>query len=75
MDPLKLLKGDVDVNGLVELADVTTLSKYLLSSTAYPLSCREAEINADVTSDGVISVPDLSKLIEFNMGKITSDQL
>ena len=75
IDPLKLMRGDVDVNGVVELADVTTLSKYLLSASAYPLSCIEAEINADVTYDDAVSILDLSKLIEFNLGKISADKL
>ena len=67
--------GDVDLNGMVELADVTKLSKYLLNSAAFPLDSDTALKNADVTHDGIVNALDLSKLLEFNIGKIIESEL
>ena len=75
LDPMKLMRGDVDVNGIVDFADVIKLSMYLLNKSSYPLDCKEAEINADVTYDGLITLLDLSKLIEYNLGQISADEL
>ena len=70
-----VLWGDVDVNGAVELADVTELSKYLLSPKSFPLKNATARENADCRWDHKINTSDLSKLIEYNLGKITMDDL
>ena len=67
--------GDVDMNGMVELADVTKLSKYLLNSTLFALDSDVAAKNSDVTRDGKVDSLDLSKLLEFNLGQITEDEL
>ena len=73
--------GDVDLSGLVELADVTRLSKFLLNPQSYPLGNNDAaseaksKKQADVTGDGDINTLDLSKLIEYNIGKITAKEL
>ena len=67
--------GDVDLNGMVDLTDVTALAKYLLSSVAYPLENVEAYLSADVTHDNKVDIHDLSKLIEFNMGHILESEL
>ena len=67
--------GDVDLNGTVELADVTKLSKYLLNKQSFPLENAVAEKNADVTHDGAVDSLDLSKLLEFNIGNITEKDL
>ena len=71
----KVIWGDVDVNGLVELADVTALSKYLLSDKAFPLKNATAKENAQCKYDGVIDIIDLSKLIEYNLRTISMDDL
>jgi hypothetical protein len=70
-----VLWGDVDVNGAVELADVTELSKNLLSPKSFPLKNATAKENADCKWDHIINTSDLSKLIEYNLGKITMDDL
>ncbi len=67
--------GDVDMNGTVELADVTKLSKYLLNSETFPLGSKVAELNSDVTHDGMVDSRDLSKLLEYNIGKIPESEL
>ena len=63
------LRGDVDLNGFVELADLTALSKYLLSPSAFPLKNAVAKANADMNGDGLINIVDLSELIENQLGK------
>ena len=63
------------MNGTVELADVTKLSKYLLNSETFPLGSKVAELNSDVTHDGVVDSRDLSKLLEYNIGKIAESEL
>ena len=67
--------GDVNLDEYVDLADVTTLSKYLLSKKSYPLINSTAWENADCKYDQKIDSSDLSKLIEFNLRKITMDDL
>ena len=67
--------GDVDLNGTVDLADATELSKYLLNPSGNPLKGEEAMLNADVTHDNKVDILDLSKLIEFNMGHISESEL
>jgi hypothetical protein len=73
--------GDVDLNGIVELADVTTLSKYLLNASVFPLgkgtpdTIAKAKEQADVKYDSKIDAPDLSMLIEYNLGKIDKSKL
>jgi len=67
--------GDVDLNGTVELADVTRLGKYLVNKVAFPLGSGTAETEAkameqaDVKYDKVVDAVDLSGLIEYNLGK------
>ena len=72
-----IIYGDVDLDGNVDLADVTTLAKHLLSGVSYPLGNRSegskerAEISADVNGDRIIDARDLSKLIEYNLGQLS----
>ena len=76
------LYGDVDLSGAVDLADVTALSKYLLSASSFPLGKAgvagteaKAKEQADTQYDHEINTLDLSKLIEFNLNKISMDKL
>ncbi len=76
LNPDDYLYGDVDVNGAVELADLTTLGKYLLNNTIFPLvgeSGNDAETameQADTKYDGEISSADSSLLSEYILEKI-----
>ena len=67
--------GDVDLNGTIELADVTKLAKHLVSKNTFPLDSAVAVKNADVTHDGIVDTLDLSKLMEFNLGQIKENEL
>ena len=69
-----LIFGDVDNSGVVDLADVTMLSKFIMNSSVYAIG-EKAQLQADVTHDAVIDARDLSKLIEFNLGKKSLDDL
>ena len=66
--------GDVDLSGAVDLADVTMLSKYLMNKTLYNLEDKAKE-QADVTHDKEIDSRDLSKIIEYNLGELTANDL
>ncbi len=59
--------GDADDNGDIGLSDVIAVSKYNASSSSYPLN---NIANADVNHEGIVDILDLSKLIEYNLGKI-----
>ena len=63
------LKGDADLNGVVELADLITVAKYSLSHEAYPLANDTAFANADMNGDGVVDGLDVSALIENQLGR------
>ena len=69
-----LIFGDVDNSGLVDLADVTMLSKFIMNASVYALDDK-AQLQSDVTHDKIIDARDLSKLIEYNLGKKTLDDL
>ena len=81
IDPSTITYGDVNLDGVVDLADVTWLAKYLLSSASYPLgnkdalSKAQAEASADMNGDKIIDSRDLSRLIEFNLGKLSLSDL
>ena len=63
------LKGDANLDDIVDLADITTLAKYNLSNSSYPLENETAYANADMNSDGVVDGLDTSALIENQLGK------
>lgn len=71
----KVIWGDVNVDGSVDLVDVVVLSQYLLSNKAYPLKNATARENAQCKYDGIIDIADNSKLIEYNLGAIKMDNL
>jgi hypothetical protein len=56
--PVSLL-GDVDDNGVVEIADVTALIDYLL--VGLPVN----KFNADVSNDNMLDISDLTELIDM----------
>ena len=54
------LKGDVNNDGLVNIADVTALIDHILDST-YPVN----ELAADFDEDGVIGVSDVTAITDY----------
>ncbi len=62
-------KGDVDLNGILDIADITTVAKYNLSNESYPLADDTAYVNADMNDDGIVDGLDTSALIENQLGK------
>ena len=62
-------RGDADLNGLVELADLTVVAKYNLNNEVYPLANDTAYANADMNGDGVVDGLDTFALIENQLGK------
>ena len=55
------LRGDVDVDNTVTIADVTLLINYLLTGSVSPFDA----LAADVNNDGDISIADVTSLINF----------
>lgn len=53
------LKGDIDLNGVVDLTDLTYLSLYLMNDKDFS---KNQKINADVNSDGKVDLADLPSL-------------
>ncbi len=53
------LAGDVDLNGVVDLTDLTTLSLYLLNDVEFS---QKQMLNGDVNSDGYLNIGDLPAL-------------
>ena len=68
-NPYVTLKGDADLNGTVDLADLIAVAKYNLSSEAFPLKNETAEANADMNGDSVVDGLDTSALIENQLGE------
>ena len=65
------LLGDADLNGEVGLSDLVAVSKYNINCTAYSLANETALANADVNNDGKVDSLDETKLIEYNLRKIS----
>ena len=59
--PFEPKRGDVNGDGVVNIADVSDLIDYLLNSNATPVS----EENADVNGTGNVNIADVSDLIDF----------
>ena len=57
----KVLNGDVDGNDRVNVADVAVLIDYLLSSGTILID----KSNADINDDGIVSLEDLTTLIDM----------
>ena len=66
---IEILKGDADLNGVVDLSDLIAISKYNLSNEAYPLINEVAFVNADMNEDDKVDGLDTSTLIENQLGK------
>ena len=58
----ELLRGDVDGDGMVGIADVSALIDYLLAGSNIIVQ------NADLDLDGRISIADISTLIDYILG-------
>ncbi len=60
-DPNASLRGDVDVDGNVSIADVTALVDYLLSRNEGGIDTRAA----DCDQDGIVNISDVTALIDY----------
>ena len=66
---LPTVLGDADMSGIVDLADLTTVAKYNLSSESFPLENEIAFANSDMNCDGIVDGLDISVMIEKQLGK------
>ena len=69
MVAIPVKKGDANLDGMVDLSDLTAIAKYNLSNEAYPLKNDVAFVNADMNNDDTINGVDTSALIEKQLGK------
>ena len=60
-DPNASLRGDVDADGNVSIADVTALVDYLLSRNEGGIDTRAA----DCDQDGIVNISDVTSLIDY----------
>ena len=63
------LKGDANLDSIVDIADLTTVAKYDLNNKLYPLVNDAAFSNADMNGDGEVNGLDTSALIENQLGE------
>ncbi len=70
IDWTRVLYGDVNVSGEVDLADLTYLAKHLLNAEIFPLKNATAKENSDCKYDGEILASDSSMLAEYILEKI-----
>jgi len=70
-----LLAGDVNGDGEVSIADVTTLVNVILGRSSLPstesiVNCQLSIVNSfDVNGDGTISIADVTELVNIILGK------
>ena len=62
--PVTVVMGDVNGDGVVNIADVTKLIDYLLEEDATGLNLDAA----DMKEDGVINIADVTALIDYLLG-------
>ncbi|MDY6301540.1 MAG: dockerin type I domain-containing protein, partial [Bacteroidales bacterium] len=65
-EPVPVVRGDVDKDGSINIADVTALIDYLLSGNAATISVD----NADCDNDGVVKIDDVTTLIDYLLSGI-----
>lgn len=70
-DPVKLmLKGDVNRDGIVSIADVTALVNIILGKAAYPADADKYDFEAaHVNADEDITIADVTALVNIILGK------
>lgn len=61
---IAVLRGDVNCDGFVNIADVTALIDYLLGSDPHPFN----QVAAHVNSDSEINIADVTALIDILLG-------
>ena len=60
-EPQPVVRGDVDADGLITIADVTVLINYLLTNNAAGVNLA----NADTDTDGRLNIDDVTTLIHY----------
>ena len=64
--PVTALKGDVNGDGTVDVADIASIIDVMAGATAPGASASDS---ADVNGDGTVDVADISSVIDIMAGK------
>ncbi|MBQ1463846.1 MAG: dockerin type I repeat-containing protein, partial [Ruminococcus sp.] len=73
-EPVRIVYGDVDLNGSVSLADVVMVLQYASNAQKYPLDA-DALRNADVNGDNVVDAKDAFIIQRVDAKQISQDSL
>jgi hypothetical protein len=65
INKVNFMRGDVDMDGVVGISDVTRLVDYILSKDATGMSTEAA----DTDLDGEIGIADVTKLVDYILSK------
>ena len=68
-DPSNILWGDVNVDGVVDIVDVTLLKQYIVKITDDITA--QGKLNGDVIPNGELDVQDLGQLLKYIVKTIT----
>ena len=71
VEPPVYLRGDVNMDGNVDIADETDLIDYLLSKDATNVSLE----NADVNLDGSVDIADATNLVDYLLDKTWPEEV
>jgi len=71
VEPPVYLRGDVNMDGNVDIADETDLIDYLLSKDATNVSLE----NADVNLDGSVDIADATSLVDYLLDKTWPEEV
>ena len=68
-DPSKILWGDVNVDGVVDIVDITLLKQYILKITDDVTA--QGKLNGDVIPNDELDVQDLGQILKYMVKTIT----
>ena len=62
------IAGDVNVDNVFSVADISRMTKYIVSAELYPIVDSTALANADVNQDGIIDSVDKNEMLVMFLG-------
>ncbi len=65
---IQTIAGDVNVDNVFSVADISKMTKYIVSAELYPIEDSTALANADVNQDGIIDSVDKNEMLVMFLG-------